>query len=81
MYEQMVKTHSLSIVGYKMADEELPDVENFQTVKKLNSSKSERRNVSTVSAGLRKSLQTCRLQENEEKLDGLLEFYKKKKQP
>lgn len=63
-----------------MADEELlPDVENVQTVKNLYSSKSERRSVSTVSAGLRKFLQTCRVQENEEKLHGLLEFYKKKK--
>ena len=63
-----------------MADEELlSDVENVQTVKSLYSSKSERRSVSTVSAGLRKTLQTCRVQENEEKLDGLLEFYKKKK--
>ena len=70
----------MDCIGYKMADEELLlDVEIVQTVKNLCSSKSERRSVSAVSAGLRKSLQTCKVQENEEKLDSLLEFYKKKK--
>ena len=74
----MVKTHSLSIVIYKMTDEELPDVENVQTVKNLYSSKSVRRSVSTVSAGLRKSLQTSRAQENEESPTVYLSFTRKK---
>ena len=39
-------------------------------------SKSERRSSQVFSDSLRKSLQTCRVEENEGKLEGLLEFYK-----
>ena len=59
-----------------MTDEQLLIPDEY-TAK--NISKSERRSISTVSAGLRRSLQTCQVKENEEKLDGLLEFYKKRK--
>lgn len=42
-------------------------------------SKSERRSGQVFSDSLRKSLQTCRVEENEGKLEGLLEFYKIRK--
>lgn len=45
----------------------------------LHEKRSEQRQRSYYSKDVWKSLQTCKAQENEEKLEGLIEFYKKRK--
>ena len=62
-----------------MASKLNTEFEKSTVVKAKPLSRSEQRSKQVFSESLQKSLQTCRAEENEEKLQGFLDMYKKKK--
>lgn len=73
----MVNSHGLWDIESKM--DAKSTVLNTVTTKSTRKTKSEQHSDQVLSHTIRKSLQTCLVQENEEKLEGLLKFYEKRK--